>query len=70
MNKVLVSLLILSFLFSCAYAIRVKGYYEKSTDKYVMPHNKTSPDSQKWNNYSTKGNVNPFTGKKGTKRNY
>jgi hypothetical protein len=48
---------------------RVKGYPKKS-GTYVAPHNRTSPDKSKANNYSSKGNTNPYTGKKGTKDPY
>lgn len=44
----------------------VKGHTTKK-GTYVAPHKRTAPDSSKRNNYSTKGNVNPYTGKKGTK---
>ena len=47
-------------------AIRVKGYYKPSTGTYVMPSIRTSPNKSKFDNYSTKGNYNPYTGKKGT----
>jgi len=53
------------FYFADARTIRVKGYTKKSRT-YVMPHYKTSPDRTRINNYSTKGNYNPYTGKKGT----
>lgn len=33
---------------------------------YVQPHRRTRQDNSKLNNYSTKGNINPYTGKKGT----
>jgi len=46
-------------------AIRVRSYVRKSTGTYVMPHYKTRSDTTRWNNYSTKGNYNPYTGKKG-----
>jgi len=45
---------------------RVRGYTKKS-GTYVAPHWRTNPDKSKFNNYSTKGNYNPYTGKKGTK---
>ncbi len=48
---------------------RVKGYPKKS-GTYVAPHNRTNPDKSKFNNYSSKGNTNPYTGKKGTKDPY
>jgi hypothetical protein len=44
---------------------RVKGYTKKN-GTYVAPHDKTTPDHDKTNNWSTKGNVNPETGKPGT----
>lgn len=43
----------------------VKGYY-KSNGTYVQPHYRSDPDSSVSNNWSTKGNVNPYTGKVGT----
>lgn len=60
--------LIFAFAFSikAEAATRVKGYFKPSTGTFVAPHYKTSPDSSKFNNYSTKGNINPFNGKKGT----
>lgn len=44
---------------------KVKGYTKKD-GTYVAPHSRTTPDKSKQNNYSTKGNMNPHTGKKGT----
>lgn len=46
-------------------AQKVKGYIKKN-GTYVAPHFKTSPNKSKFDNFSTKGNINPFTGKKGT----
>lgn len=45
----------------------VKGYTKKS-GTYVPPHKRTAPNKAKADNYSTKGNTNPNTGKKGTKK--
>lgn len=44
----------------------VKGHSKKD-GTYVAPHKRTNPDKSKANNYSSKGNVNPNTGKEGTK---
>ncbi|MES2183971.1 MAG: hypothetical protein V4505_05440 [Pseudomonadota bacterium] len=41
--------------------------YTKSNGTYVAPTQATNPNSTKADNYSTKGNVNPYTGKEGTK---
>jgi hypothetical protein len=47
-------------------AVRVRGYY-RSNGTYVQPHYRSAPDGNFYNNWSTKGNVNPYTGKRGTK---
>lgn len=44
----------------------VRGYTTKR-GTYVAPHHQTNPDHTQRNNYSTKGNVNPWTGKTGTR---
>lgn len=52
-----------------AQSVRVKGYV-KSSGTYVLPHYRTTPDSSRFNNWSTKGNINPYTGKTGTKSSF
>ena len=47
-------------------ATHVRGYVRRSTGHYVAPHYKSRPDHSRLNNYSTRGNINPYTGKKGT----
>lgn len=47
-------------------AQRVCGYMKKS-GTYVMPHYKSNRDHTKRNNYSTKGNFNPYSFRKGSK---
>lgn len=39
----------------------------RSNGTYVAPHVRTAPNSTVRDNYSTKPNVNPYTGKEGTK---
>lgn len=46
--------------------VYVKGYYKRD-GTYVRPHMRSNPDRSFYNNWSTKGNVNPYTGKVGTK---
>lgn len=46
---------------------RVSSHVTKK-GTYVAPHRATNPDRSRMNNYSTKGNSNPYTGKAGTKR--
>lgn len=43
----------------------VRGHY-RSNGTYVAPHYRTAPNSTRLDNHSTKGNVNPHTGKVGT----
>lgn len=43
----------------------VRGHVTKK-GTYVQPHRRTNPDGSKTNNWSSKGNMNPYTGKKGT----
>ena len=44
----------------------VSGYVKKD-GTYVAPTVATNPNATRLDNYSTKGNVNPYTGKEGTK---
>ena len=46
--------------------VYVRGYY-RSDGTYVEPHYRSEPDGKFYNNWSTKGNVNPYTGEEGTK---
>jgi hypothetical protein len=45
----------------------VRGYTNKKSGTYVAPHRQTTPDRTQRNNYATKGNVNTYTGKAGTR---
>jgi hypothetical protein len=47
-------------------AVHVKGYF-RSDGTFVSPHYRSSPDNSFYNNYSTYGNINPYTGEIGTK---
>lgn len=44
--------------------VRVRPYVKKN-GAVVFPHYKKSPNKTQFDNYGTKGNVNPYTGKKG-----
>lgn len=46
--------------------VSVRGYTRKD-GTYVAPHMRSSPNSTTSDNYSTKGNTNPYTGEPGTK---
>lgn len=43
----------------------VRGYSKKD-GTYVSPHHRTAPNSTQRDNWSSKPNVNPYTGKVGT----
>ena len=49
--------------------VRVKGY-TRGDGTYAAPHYRSSPNSTSLDNYSTRGNVNPYTGEVGTKSPY
>lgn len=67
-RRIILSLLILSLLIPALAdaATRVRGYYRKN-GTYVAPHYRSNPDGNPYNNWSTRGNVNPYTGAIGTK---
>ena len=44
--------------------VRVNGHL-RSNGSYVQPHYRSIPDGNFYNNWSTRGNVNPYTGSKG-----
>jgi hypothetical protein len=45
--------------------VSVRGYF-RADGTYVQPHVRSAPNSTRADNWSTKGNVNPYTGKVGT----
>lgn len=58
------------FIDSSFAAERVRGYYRDSDgdgykETYVSPYYRTEKDNNPYNNYSTQGNTNPYTGEKG-----
>jgi hypothetical protein len=70
MRKIIVTLLSLVFVLSFAgisfcQDVHVKGHY-RSNGTYVKPHYRSAPNGNVFDNYSTKGNTNPYTGKSGT----
>ena len=66
--KILLKILILLTLFlpymALSRDVAVDGYY-KSNGTYVQPHHRSSPNNTTSDNYSHKGNVNPYTGQEG-----
>ena len=56
------------FLYSLAqtnsHHVKVSGYYKKD-GTYVQPYFRTAPNQTNADNFSTKGNINPYNGKPG-----
>jgi hypothetical protein len=44
--------------------------YTRQNGTYVAPHYQTAPNQTKTDNWSSRPNVNPYTGKAGTKDPY
>ena len=61
---ILVAMLAVSNLYGSVY---VKGHVNKN-GKYIKPYYKTSPNKTKQDNWSSKNQVNPYTGEKGTNK--
>lgn len=47
--------------------VGVKGYL-KNNGTYVQPYRRSDPNPYKFDNYSSRGNTNPWTGKRGYKK--
>lgn len=61
----LTALALLTILSSTAYAEYVNGYTKKN-GTYVSGYNRSDSNSSVTDNYSFKGNTNPYTGSTGT----
>jgi hypothetical protein len=66
MKKIFLALVVLGFMMSiCSADEYVNGYYKKN-GTYVQPYHRTSPNNSTYDNYSTRGNTNPYNGNRGT----
>ena len=68
MKKILLAIAIAAMSVTAFADTMVNGYY-KSNGTYVQPHMRSSPDGFSSNNWTTQGNVNPYTGSHGTRQN-
>lgn len=62
--------ILLGFLFSALpgfSSVRVRNYIRRN-GTFVRSHWRTSPNHTRFDNWSTRGNVNLFTGKKGYRK--
>jgi hypothetical protein len=46
----------------------IRGY-TRQDGTYVQPYHRSAPNSSQYDNYSSQGNTNPYTGQRGTERN-
>lgn len=71
MDKLFCWILLLLFVFNYSFGqanknhVRVDGYFRKN-GTYVAPHMRTAPNQTINDNFTTKPNVNPYTGEPGT----
>ncbi len=66
--KRIVLVIILLMATSIVYADTwVNGYYKPSSGRWVQGYFRTDTNQTRLDNYSTEGNVNPYTGQKGYK---
>ena len=63
MKKILIAIAVL-LSFNAFADTYVRGY-TKQNGTYVEPHYRTEPNHTILDNWSTKGNINPYTGKEG-----
>jgi hypothetical protein len=70
--RTLIILILFLIVTSVTYAQSKKTVYVKSYTKkngtHVTAHKRSSPNKTKSDNWSSKGNTNPYTGKRGTKK--
>lgn len=52
---------------TASYADQYVHGYTRSNGTYVEPYHRTDRDGNSEDNYSTKGNTNPYTGERGEK---
>ncbi len=69
MKKLMVVLVLTLFNITVYASVYVHGY-TRSNGTYVAPYYRSSPNNSVYDNWSTKGNINPYTGQEGTKYPY
>lgn len=64
MKKLMIVALALAFVPTIASAEYVRGHY-RSNGTYVEGYHRSNRNGSTFDNYSTRGNTNPYTGQKG-----
>jgi hypothetical protein len=70
MKKLIVMALLVAGSVGISYADTYVNGYTRKNGTYVSGHYRSDANSTKSDNWSTRGNVNPYTGKPGTKSTY
>ncbi len=65
MHNILLSMLLIAVAAPALADQHVNGY-TRSNGTYVNGYERSSPNSTRLDNYSTKGNTNPYTGQQGS----
>jgi hypothetical protein len=69
-QRKLLTVFLAFMLLSCSASVFAQEYiqgYTKSDGTYVSPHYQSQPNSTNWDNYSTQGNTDPYTGNRGSR---
>ena len=66
-NAIIAAIALVGFAGAASAQVRVDGHVRKD-GTYVPPHVRTAPNSTRNDNWSTKGNTNPTTGREGTQQ--
>lgn len=66
MKKIATLLALSALAFGAAAQDHYVAPYYRSDGTYVQGHHQTNPGSSRANNYSSQGNMNPYTGQVGT----
>jgi len=67
--KHILSALILLLLATAAFSDETVRGYTRRDGTYVAPHHRTEPNQFRYDNYSSQGNTNPYTGQPGHQTN-
>ena len=63
--RLLIGTLLLALSIAAAADVTVRGYFRRD-GTYVQPHRRSSPNGTTLDNYSRRGNINPYTGNRGS----
>lgn len=64
MKRIILAVCVAALASSAVAQVRVKGYVKRD-GTYVAPYVRTAPDRSTANNWSSRPNVNPYSGQRG-----